>query len=478
MNEKMVNLSLRTKIVLSLTGLILLFGFGAAFYGSAAFSRILDSELREKGASLAEGLAVQSEPLLLIDDTFSIHELFNSSLKSDADLRYIFIVSPSGAIRYQTLEKGMPVGLRQANAVDSGLEQSLSVLDTNEGKVLDVASPIRGGKDGTLRLGLSYARQGLVIKYYVYVILLLVGIATVLAFIISHYLARFLTRPIAALSKVTRSVAQGDLSLKAHQGRDEIGRLGTDFNIMTEKLSASRDELLTKNRELTVLNEIRSHLLKQVIKAQEEERKRIARELHDDVGQVLSRIAVVSENIENRGYEHTNPLEKISGIKKDANYALQSLRETILDLRPAVLDDLGLLPAIRWYARERLEKSGVRFHLEAKGIKDRLNPQIEVILFRVMQEAINNIAKYARAKEASIAMELNNGQLIVEIQDNGSGFNVEKVLNSATLTNLGILGMRERLTLIDGVLKIHSEEGKGTTIHLEIPYTSPDPSSR
>lgn len=466
----MINLSLRIKIILSLTGLIVLFGFGAAYYGRHALSRILGSELNEKGASMGKSLAIQSDPFLLIEDTFSIYELFQSTIMSDSDVRYIFIELPSGVIRYHTFEKGIPVGLWQANRVDSNLEQSLRVINTNEGKVLDIATPIQEGKYGTLRLGLSYNRHEYIITRYIYFLLLLVGLATLVALLISHFLARLLTKPIAALSKVTNAVAQGNLSLKVPRRGDEIGRLGTDFNIMTEKLSAYRDELLQRNKELTVLNELRSYLLKQVIDAQEEERKRIARELHDDIGQVLSEIAVVLKDIEDERHESANLMKRVSKVKGETTFALQSLRETILNLRPAVLDDLGLLPALRWYARERLEKSGVRFNLEVKGIKQRLNPQIEITLFRVMQEAMNNIAKYAKAKEASLSLELNNGQLIAEIRDDGIGFNVEEVLCSSNMKSLGLLGMKERLTLVNGIFRVSSRLDRGTTIHLEIPY--------
>lgn len=467
----MKNLSLRTKIIISFTSLIFLFAFVAVLYGNDTLSKILESELNEKGISLGKSLATDSEPLLVVDDAFSIHELFSNIFKSDADIRYIFIEAPQDIIRYHTFEKGIPLGLRQINNIGTSFKQNLRVIYTNEGRILDIATPIARDKESVLRLGLSYARHESMLKQYVYFIIVLAGIVTIFALLISNRLARLLTSPIGALTRVTNAVAQGDLSLKAPQGGDEIGRLGTNFNIMTEKLSSSRDELLQTNKELTVLNENRAHLLKQVINAQEEERKRIARELHDDVGQVLSRIAVVSADIEEKGPEFTTLSKRISGIKEDATYALRSLRETILNLRPMILDDLGLIPAIRWYARERLEKSGVRFHLEAEGLKERLDPQIEIVLFRVMQEAINNIGKYAHPKEASISLVLNDGFIRTEIRDDGIGFDMEEqISNSENTAGFGISGMRERLNLIGGTLKISSKQGHGTAICLEIPY--------
>lgn len=465
----MTGLSLRTKILLSLAGLILLFGFGAAFYGRQALSTILGDELREKGAKMGKNLALQTEPYLLTDDTFSLYELFNSTLSSDPDVRYIFIELPSGALSYHTFDKGMPAGLKEANKPDSDANQSLLILSSSEGRMLDIATPVFEGKEGTLRLGLSFARHEALVKQYIYYLFLLLGTAAIIALLISHFLARLLTRPIASMNKVTNAVAQGDLSLKVPQGKDEIGRLGTNFNIMTGKLSLYRDELLQRNRELTTLNEQRSQLLKQVIKAQEEERKRVARELHDDIGPVLSQIAVVLRDIEEQGNEPANLADRVSRAKKESDHALQSLRETILNLRPAVIDDLGLIPALRWYARERLEKPGVKFSLEVKGIRDRFNPQIEIVLFRVIQEAINNIAKYAGAKEASVSLELKNGNLIGEIRDNGTGFNVGEFLSSNKMTGLGLLGMKERLALVNGTFKVSSKIKEGTTVRLEIP---------
>ena len=464
-----MSLSLRTKILLSFSGLILLFGFGAAYYGRNALSRILENELNEKGSSLGKSLAVQSETLLVTDDAYSLYELFSSTLTSDSDVRYIFIESPSEVVRYHTFEKGIPMSLRQANEIDSNSQQSLRIISTNEGNVLDVATPMEKGKDGTLRLGLTFTRMQSLVTRYIYFLLLVLVLPTILALHICDFLARLINRPIAALSRVTNAVARGDLSLKVPEGRDEIGRFGTDFNIMTEKLSASRNELLQRNRELTILNGLHSDLLKKAITAQEEERKRIARELHDDIGQVLSEISVVLRDIEEEGHESVNLMQRVSKVKGETTFALQSLRETILNLRPTVLDDLGLIPALRWFAREKLEKLGLRFYFELKGVKRRLNPQIEITLFRVMQEAMNNIAKYAKAKVVSLRLELNNGRLIAEIRDDGIGFNVDEVLSSNDMKSLGLLGMKERLSLINGTLEVSSKQDQGTAIHIEIP---------
>ena len=149
---------------------------------------------------------------------------------------------------------------------------------------------------------------------------------------------------------------------------------------------------------------------------------------------------------------------------------LDDIHRLILDLRPSIIDDLGLIPALRWYANNRLEPEGVKVHLETSGTEKRLPSHVEVSLFRIAQEAISNIAQHAHAEFASITLDFNSRSINLTIEDDGLGFNYNGILTSKhDMHSFGLLGMVERAETLGGNLKIKSQIGTGTQISIEIP---------
>lgn len=217
--------------------------------------------------------------------------------------------------------------------------------------------------------------------------------------------------------------------------------------------------------------EIRGQLLEKIISVQEEERKRIARELHDDSAQALTALLMTLEAAETTLPPEFEQLrERLGRIKLLTVRALGEIRRLILDLRPASLDDLGLVAAIRWYAENYLENLGIKVNIDAASFRVRLPAEIETALFRIVQEAINNIAKHARASYVKIRIELVDSRVIATVEDDGQGFNVESALGTQnSLRGLGLLGMQERVELLGGSISVRSEVGKGTTISVAVP---------
>lgn len=217
----------------------------------------------------------------------------------------------------------------------------------------------------------------------------------------------------------------------------------------------------------------RGELLRQIISAQEEERKRIARELHDETGQALSTLLVSLEALAAslpKGPESDLIKARLEGVKSLVAASLSELRKLVFDLRPSMLDDLGLVVALQAYSERRLGQSGVEVHVETIGAERRLPSQIEVALFRIVQEAMANIAQHADAESASISLEFKDKSVAVHVEDDGKGFDVAGVLASAGVKDkLGLLGMRERAKLMGGTLTIESRPGAGTEVHIEIP---------
>jgi len=188
-------------------------------------------------------------------------------------------------------------------------------------------------------------------------------------------------------------------------------------------------------------------LLHQVVGAQEAERKRIARELHDATGQSLTAMAMGLRGIEN--ILKTNSvsaavLNQIEQVKSFGTNALGELRQIISDLRPSQLDDLGLVPAIRWYIQNFQERTGIETTFNLRGEAVRLLSEYETVLFRITQEALTNVAKHARASRVDILLEVYSDQLKLTIQDDGKGFDLDTVINESQPTGWGLMGISER----------------------------------
>ncbi len=218
---------------------------------------------------------------------------------------------------------------------------------------------------------------------------------------------------------------------------------------------------------------LRAQLLAKAIRAQEEERKRIARELHDEFGQSLNALIFGLKTAE---LALTDPSmdagEILKRLRVSTSDAVRELQTVIYDLRPSLLDDLGLLPAIRWYAESRLEKLGIKVIWEIEGDdKVRFAPDIETALFRIAQEALTNISKYAEASEVKIKMRADSDRVMLEIHDNGKGFDLANALEIREREGRGwgLLGIKERADLLSGSFHLESQLGRGTRVRAEIP---------
>jgi signal transduction histidine kinase len=213
--------------------------------------------------------------------------------------------------------------------------------------------------------------------------------------------------------------------------------------------------------------ELRRELLEKVILAQEEERKRVARELHDEVGQALTALIMSLGSAEQALPPRLGALkERLSELTTVTAETLEEIRRLILDLRPSLLDDLGLLPAIGWYAENYLTKAGVEVELKATNMDKRLPPQVEITLFRILQEAITNIVKHSEAKRTRISLDLRDSVVHAVVEDDGKGFDMEQVKG---LGRLGLVGVQERVSLLEGSFNIHSSPGEGTKLEVAIP---------
>ena len=221
--------------------------------------------------------------------------------------------------------------------------------------------------------------------------------------------------------------------------------------------------------ELARREQLRGDLLEKVITAQEEERKRIARDLHDDTSQSLSALIYALEAAETTCADG-RVQQTLAHMRGVLSQTLDGVHKLIHDLRPSMLDHLGLFVALRWYAETRLQPASMRLRVDESGALQRLPPQMETALFRVGQEAINNIARHSGARNVRMKFDNQNGALKIDITDDGIGFDLSEVEHSPDRQRgLGLAGMQERVGLLGGHITVLSTPGLGTQVSICVP---------
>ncbi|MDR5694406.1 MAG: GAF domain-containing sensor histidine kinase [Armatimonadota bacterium] len=225
--------------------------------------------------------------------------------------------------------------------------------------------------------------------------------------------------------------------------------------------------------EVLAKEAVRTELLEKIISAQEDERRRIARELHDEAGQALTALILNLEMTEESLPDTNSQIrEQLRHLRELAEHTLGEIRKLIYDLRPTILDDLGLNAAIRWYLKNAVEPRGISVELEMPPSDRRLPHHVETAIFRIIQEALNNVVKHAQASKVRVEVHYNQAEVRVSVTDNGKGFNVGAILaRSDGGRGVGLLGMQERASLLGGKFSIASAPGRGTRVELVLPLT-------
>lgn len=290
---------------------------------------------------------------------------------------------------------------------------------------------------------------------------LAVGTALVLGWIGSNLL---IVRPVKALVRSSVRLTSGDLSARSglRHGHDELGLLTRSFDRMAHALEHRELELQRTNKKLQALS-------RRLVEVQESERRQIARELHDEIGQSLTaaemHIQAALQSPHDGGLER-----RLRASLQAVEQVLAQVHDLSLNLRPSMLDDLGLEPALRWYTNRQAELAalGVEFH--PVPLQQRLDAVIETECFRVAQEALTNVVRHARANTVTVALTCRDMQLHLIIRDDGVGFDVASLRDRAVRgASLGLLSMEERAALAGGGLEFASTPGHGTEVHAWFP---------
>ncbi|MFA7173889.1 MAG: ATP-binding protein [Kiritimatiellia bacterium] len=258
-----------------------------------------------------------------------------------------------------------------------------------------------------------------------------------------------------------------DLAKSNQQLKKEI----TKRKIVEKTLMESKQQTVELLEQSRLLQTQLQMLSRNILRAQEDERKRISRELHDVVVQLLTGINVQLTILKNESLVSTKELSrKISDAQRLVVKSVDIVHRFARELRPAVLDDLGLMPALHTFMKSFMKETGVRASLTAFNGLEKLSNTKRTVIYRVIQEALTNVARHAHASRVDVYIEKLPSAVSIRIKDDGKGFDLKKLLRAKKIKHLGVLGMRERVEMVRGTFKIESALEQGTTILIQIPF--------
>ena len=456
--------SVRTKILGIVLLMVIVPGIVVTFLVRATLAEAFRAQLRQQGIAIARDISARAVDLVLTDDLYALNRLLLDTMNHNPDVHYIYVTNAENQIIAHTFDGGFPPALLNINQAPLNTKYRVQPFQSEEGQMWDIAVPMSEGRGGIVHVGLEETRVWDMVNTVTWQILLGILAAFLLGIGAAYALTWVLTRPILQLVAATQRVAQGDYSQRVKRwANDEIGDLADAFNQMVERLARAEAERTERER-------MRQFYLQRIIQAQEEERKRIARELHDELGQALASLIVGLRNIE----EARTPREmkaRLEEMRATIALTIERARHLAFDLRPSVLDDLGLVAALRRYINKYQERFGIQVTMEASTLEGhRLPPEVETTVYRIVQEALTNAARYSGCHHISVLLQVREGMLSVIVEDDGRGFDVDEVLSRKVgRTSLGLYGMIERAQLLGGQLDIESQPGGGTTIYVRIP---------
>ena len=430
----MSTLSFRARLALAMSALILVIAATVWFYVPGKLEDEAMSLVSHKAETLAQLTAFTIHPAIYFQDRAALDEAL-SATRSDKDVAYVVVTDPAG--------RALAAFHQERATGRTGVSA--------DGSLYEVMTPIRDGSRvlARLRIGISLAR----INGEVRETRIAIGILTavILAFGLAAVvlLSNVLTRPLREVAAGAERIAAGELDARVPSGRsDEIGQLANAFNDMAGKV-AERDASLRQ-------------LSKRMLSVQEQERVRIAREVHDELGQALTAMKIDLQQI---GRRHPGLDEPLGALSRTIDQIVELVRRIASDLRPAILDDLGVTAALEQQLRRVRESTGMKTTLVVDE-EPALDMLTSVTLYRIAQEALANIVRHAEASEVEISLMIRDGAAVLEIGDNGRGVAPEQVADSRSL---GLVGMRERASLLGGSVTIHGRQGEGTRITAILP---------
>lgn len=489
---------LRAKLTLLIESLVILIVLVTGIISTMREKEALESELHKRGLALAADLARFTARPLIRPDLATLRRFVNHSMEQDY-VRYVIILDPHGKVVMHSdlAEVGKTymdsLSIAAVNSMVPGCSHT-SLSEKNE-SLLDMFAPIQvlDVRLGTVRLGYSYLAVEKEIAEARQQILIIGIVTTIIGGVVAYLLASFISSPIRRITDATEKVANGDLNTTLTIKRnDEIGTLATSFNKMAHDLGRHRKhleelvegrttELETANEQLRReiaehkrseeelkqsrerLRDLASHL--QTIR--EKEGSRIAREIHDELGQALTALKMDIHWVGQRlSKDQQLLLEKAKSMSKLIDTTIHSVQRISSELRPGLLDDLGLSAAIEWQAKEFQNRTNIQCKIISIPEEIILDRATSTAIFRIFQETLTNIARHANATIVEVMLKQKSGTIELAVHDNGKGITEKEISDSRSF---GLIGMQERAHSLGGYLTIRGARNKGTNVEVFIP---------
>ncbi len=458
----LLSVPLRFKILGLAVGLITLFGTVTVVRIQQEVRKNISQILQEESRIIASELSYQARDYILINDLFGLTNILKNTTLNRPNLRYAFIVDQRNTVLAHSFGSGFPISLLDSHGrIQMDDKQTGTIrLVTNEGVVWDTWMPIFPDSDKVIRVGVKEKNMRSQLAHLISALVRNIIFIAVVGILFSLFLTWLITRPVNQLLLATRKVKKGDYSVSLlPESHDEVGRLIMGFNDMVSELKEAE-----KTREEKEY--LQRDFIQQLIAAQENERKRIARELHDQTGQALASFMVelkVLEQVETT----TDITSGTQRLKEAITKEMDSIHNLVFELRPSVLDDLGLIPAINMYVEDFRKRHAIETRLTVVGFSNRrAETCAETCVYRIIQEALTNSIKHGKPTEVNILLEWRNNMIRGVIEDNGLGFALGQI---STTGRMGLYGMQERAQLLEGTCSIESAPGEGTMVQFKVP---------
>lgn len=442
-------LSFRAKLALAMGALILILSGMIYVYFPKKLEREALALVGHKADTLAQLTAFTIHPSVYFENRAALDEAL-SGARQDKDVAYVVVVDPSGRrLAEYRAERATAAALQRTTpggAPASGL--------------YEVMTPIRDGERELARLyiGISLAR----LNREIFETRVAIGVFT-LAMIVAGLSAVFLisnllTRPLRLVTEKAESIAATGLDEPRHrEAGDEVQRLSTAFDDMSVRVAERNASLQQSHEQLRDLS-------KRLLSVQEQERVRIAREVHDELGQALTALKIELQQLSRRDGVSEEPAKALS---RSVDAIIERVRKIATDLRPTILDDLGIAAALEQQLRRLRESTGIHTTLTISE-----EPHFDMLsgstIFRIVRECLANVVRHAGATEVEVALTVNSREVVLQVFDNGRGISREEV---GSVRSLGLIGIRERAELLGGTVRIDGVPGQGTTVIVTLPLT-------
>ncbi|GAB6157268.1 histidine kinase [Desulfotomaculum varum] len=450
-------ISLYYKVNGIIIGILLLLSLAGWMIIKQAVVGLLGQQLEQRGQEVGNYIAALSANDILLENYYNLYELINKTRENARDLKYILITDYNGHVIVHSFAGGLPAGLKNLRGIN---DKQVIRYESNEGFIREVQVPVEEGQVGYVRIGMSEQGMQQLLQSITQKIMLGIIAVCCLAGLLATRLTSRLIHPIYKLAQAVRKIEQGNYRVKVEsQTKDEIGCLTSAFNEMATSLEQKERENTHLVSELKQKEAMRDYLIKRLITVQEDERRRISRELHDEASQSITSLLAYMKVLQIQ----INQKELQEIIAKARDIVLDLLAEVkriAVELRPPILDDHGVVPAMERYINNFSQQYCLPVSFETTVADAAFNNQSALALYRILQEGLTNVAKHAAASEVQVVLSARRQGTVLVICDNGGGAAGQNLTNLRQRHHLGLYGMKERTELLGGKFTFCSVPGE------------------